>query len=124
MRTSRRQWMKQTIATAALSPALASAANPKKNGYDVDEVERRLHRLKERNSILDAVLEDMQRFQQGLGADDRERLDQYFTSVRELEERLHIAGEWEQRPKAVTEAGPPSDIADMALPVIVSFPRL
>jgi D-serine deaminase-like pyridoxal phosphate-dependent protein len=34
--------MKQTIATAAFSPALASAANVKKNGYDVDEIERRL----------------------------------------------------------------------------------
>lgn len=34
--------MKQTIATAALSPAPAAAANPNKNGYDVDEVERRL----------------------------------------------------------------------------------
>ena len=33
--------MKQTIATAALSPALAAAAHHK-NGYDVDEVERRL----------------------------------------------------------------------------------
>jgi D-serine deaminase-like pyridoxal phosphate-dependent protein len=33
--------MKQTIATAALSPALASAAAPK-NGYDVDDIERRL----------------------------------------------------------------------------------
>jgi D-serine deaminase-like pyridoxal phosphate-dependent protein len=33
--------MKQTIATAALSPALASAASPK-NGYDVDDIERRL----------------------------------------------------------------------------------
>ena len=46
---------------------------------------RRLHQLKERGSILDALAEDMQRFQRGLGASDRNRLEQYFTSVRELE---------------------------------------
>ncbi|MFT4690200.1 MAG: hypothetical protein ACI9OD_002416 [Limisphaerales bacterium] len=63
------------------------------------EVERRLHQLKERGSILDVLSEDMRRFQRDLGQNDRSRLDQYFTSVRELEERLHTAGEWERTPK-------------------------
>jgi len=76
------------------------------------EVERRLHELRERGSILDAVRDDMRRFQAKLGADDRERLDQYFTSVRELEGRLHTAGEWEKKPKPTTTLEPPEDILD------------
>ncbi len=79
-----------------------------------NEVEVRLRKLRERGSILDAVSEDMRRFQKKLGTDDRERLDQYFTSVRELEERLHTAGEWEREPKPTTELEPPKDILDKA----------
>jgi hypothetical protein len=78
------------------------------------EVARRLHRLRERGSILDAVGDDMRSFRRKLGAGDRERLDQYFTSVRELEERLHAAGEWEQRAKPPVDREPPRDIPDKA----------
>ncbi len=78
------------------------------------EVARRLHQLKERGSILDVVADDMRSFSRGLGSNDRERLDQYFTSVRELEERLHTAGEWEQKPKPKTEQEEPRDILDKA----------
>ena len=78
------------------------------------EVEQRLIQLEERDSILDAVNEDMRRFSHDLGHDDRERLDQYFTSVRELEERLHVAGEWEKKPKPITDREPPKDILDNA----------
>jgi hypothetical protein len=79
---------------------------------DAAEIERSVRRLEERASILDAVREDMKGFQKGLGSADRERLDHYFTSVRELEERLHLAGEWERRPKPATAATEPPDIAD------------
>ncbi|MDF1861711.1 MAG: DUF1552 domain-containing protein [Verrucomicrobiales bacterium] len=84
------------------------------------EVERRLHQLQERGSILDAVRDDMRGFQRQLGIDDRERIDQYFTAVRELEESLHRAGEWEQKPKPTTEQPPPEDIPDKAR----FFPKL
>ncbi len=79
---------------------------------DAGEIERSVRRLEERGSILDAVFEDMKEFPKNLGSVDRERLDQYFTSIRELEERLHLAGEWERRPKPATEATEPADIAD------------
>jgi len=78
------------------------------------EVEQRLRQLRERGSILDAVLAETRQFSRGLGSDDRERLDQYFTSVRELEERLQVAGEWEQRPKPTVDLEPPQDIRDNA----------
>jgi hypothetical protein len=81
---------------------------------DANEVAARLRRLKERGSVLDAVSDDMRDFQRGLGSQDRSRLDQYLTSVRELEERLVISGEWEKKPKPQTQAKPPQDIPDKA----------
>jgi Protein of unknown function (DUF1552) len=79
------------------------------------EVEHRLRQLKERGSILDAVNAETKQFSRGLGGGDRERLDQYFTSVRELEDRLQVAGEWEQRPKPRVEIEPPQDVRDNSL---------
>lgn len=74
----------------------------------------RLQRLRERGSVLDVLRDDVQGFQRGLGQSDRLRLDQYLTSVRELEERLVDSGEWEQKPKPMTTATPPQDIPDRA----------
>ena len=79
------------------------------------EVERQLHRLEERGSILDTLLDDTKQFGQRLGRDDRARLDQYLTSVREVEERLHLAGEWEKRPKPTAARPEPAGIQDKKL---------
>jgi hypothetical protein len=43
-----------------------------------------------RQSVLSAVTEDRQRLMKSLGAADRERMDQYFTSVRQLEQQLEL----------------------------------
>jgi hypothetical protein len=56
----------------------------------------------------------MHSFQRELGNADKTRLDQYLTSVRELEQRLHVSGEWEQKPKPSTAATEPKDIHDKA----------
>ena len=93
------------------------------------EVRQRLHRLEDRESILDAVRDDMRLMRKQLGATDRDRLDQYFTSVRELEERLRTAGEWEQKPKPKADRDPPKDIPDRAkffpkLDLMLSMARL
>ena len=47
--------------------------------------------------------------QRDVGARDRERLDQYFTGVRDLEERLGEAREWEHKPKPVVQRPAPVD---------------
>ena len=78
-------------------------------------VERQLHRLEERGSILDTLLDETQQFSQRLGSDDRHRLDQYFTSVRELEDRLQAAREWERRAKPAAPQAEPDDIQDNKL---------
>jgi hypothetical protein len=46
---------------------------------------------------------------------DRARLDQYFTSVRDLEHRLQASKGWERKPKPVVNAPVPVDPADPAL---------
>lgn len=43
-----------------------------------------------RKSVLSAVLEDTKRLKLELGSHDQHRLDQYFTSVRQLEQQLDI----------------------------------
>ena len=82
---------------------------------DQAEVARQLRRIEERGSILDTLREDAKQFSRNLGSDDKACLDQYFTSVREVEERLHSAREWELRPKPTTTQPPPEDIQDKKL---------
>src|SRR4029077_5794632 len=45
---------------------------------------------------------------------DREKLDEYLTSVRELEQRLVIDESWARRPKPRVTAEPPRDIPNAA----------
>src|SRR5262249_5176430 len=40
---------------------------------------------------------------------DRDRLDQYFTSVRDLETQLHESEEWEKKPKPTVKVPEPKD---------------
>ncbi|MDA8633458.1 DUF1552 domain-containing protein [Verrucomicrobiales bacterium] len=79
-----------------------------------NETERRLDQLKERGSILDVLSDDMKAVQRKANHGDRQRVEQYLTSIRELEQQLHSAGEWEQKPKPTIDAEPPEDILDQA----------
>src|SRR5262245_53490042 len=51
----------------------------------------RLKRGRLRASVLDAVLEDAHSLERTLGGADRQKLDQYLSSVRDLEDRIHRA---------------------------------
>lgn len=64
-----------------------------------DEVEAQVRKLAQGQSILDAVAGQAKDLQRSVGARDRDRLDQYFTSVRDLEQRMEMSKEWERRPK-------------------------
>lgn len=79
------------------------------------EIQRQLYHLEERGSILDTLLDDTRQFRKNLGRDDQTRLDQYLTSVREIEERLETARQWETHPKPETDQTPPDDIRDPKL---------
>ena len=77
-------------------------------------VATRRRQLREHESILDALGDDARRLETQVSAADRRRLDQYLTSVRELEERLQVAGAWEERPKPPAPAAKPDDVTDRA----------
>ena len=72
-----------------------------------DEVQAQARKLEDGRSILDAVGEQAKSMQSGLGSGDKEKLDEYFTSVRELERRLAVSEEWSKKPKPKVDAKPP-----------------
>ena len=69
-------------------------------------------RLKDDRSLLDSLREKTRRLEREVGAADRERLDQYFTSVRELEHRLATAEGWIGKPKPKVTAAKPDELSD------------
>lgn len=79
-----------------------------------EEVAAQARRLRDGQSILDVVGAEADGLASDLPARDREKLDEYLTSVRELERRLASAEEWSLRPKPVVAVEPPQDIADSA----------
>lgn len=79
-----------------------------------DEVAAQIKRLKDGRSILDHVQSQAKSLQSDLGSSDREKLDEYFTSVRELEKRLAIAEEWSRKPKPKVDAKQPQDVTNPA----------
>jgi hypothetical protein len=82
---------------------------------DAEAVARQKHRLESRGSILDTLREETRRFSGELGRADRLRLEQYVTSVREVEERMAAARLWEARPKPPAPGPAPEDIQDKKL---------
>ncbi|HQU44051.1 MAG TPA: DUF1552 domain-containing protein [Pirellulales bacterium] len=78
------------------------------------EVELQSEKLRQGRSILDAVSDEARRFARRVGAADRQKLGEYFTSVREMEQRLAKAQEWAHKPKPKVDAEPPRDIANNA----------
>ena len=75
------------------------------------EVDAQLRKLAQGQSILDAVGSQAKDLQRSVGARDRDRLDQYFTSVRELEQRMEMSKVWEKRAKPQVTAAVPLDPA-------------
>ena len=61
------------------------------NGSLRETAESRARRQQAHKSILDFVLTDAQQLQRDLGVNDRQKLDEYLTSVREIEQRIERA---------------------------------
>lgn len=62
-------------------------------------LEKRKYLLSKQRSVLDAVLSDAKSMQGKLSKTDREKVDEYFQSVRDIEVRLNKSEEWLERPK-------------------------
>jgi len=68
-----------------------------------------------RRSILDLTMQDTQTLKRDLGATDRRKLDEYLTSVREMETRLQKTADTSEIPAGVTKpTGIPVDYAEHA----------
>jgi len=74
-----------------------------------EEVEAQIRALDTGRSILDVVAEQARDLQRNVGERDKSRLDQYFTSVRDLEHRLQESKGWENKPKPVVKEAAPVD---------------
>ncbi len=79
------------------------------------EVDAKIAELDTGRSILDTVAGQVRRLEQSVGSDDRARLDQYFTSVRDLESRLQASRGWERKPKPVVKVAEPQDLPNPSL---------
>lgn len=69
--------------------------------FEVPEggIEEERSGLRRRGSILDAVLDEARDLDRRIGREDRTRLDQYLTSVREVEIRTERADSWLDIPR-------------------------
>lgn len=77
-----------------------------------DEVRAQQQKLQLGRSILDDVRAQAARLQGALGSSDRDKLEEYLTSVRDLERRLQIEEQWLTRPLPIVAATPPVDISN------------
>jgi hypothetical protein len=78
------------------------------------EVDRQVREIDAGRSILDVVSDQARALRKDVGARDRARLDQYYSSVRDLEHRLQESRGWARKPKPTVKAAPPVDPASPA----------
>ncbi len=80
-----------------------------------DEIAGQIRKLDTGRSILDALAEQASDLRRSASNHDRGRLDQFFFSVRDLEQRLLASREWESKPKPEVSVPEPVDFSNPAL---------
>jgi hypothetical protein len=80
------------------------------------EAARRDDDFRRRQSVLDIVRDDARRMQRKLGKADRQQLDQYFNSVRQLEKQLARRIDWADRPKPTPDTKGTGDYGESLTP--------
>jgi len=79
------------------------------------EVSAQERDLEDGRSIMDTVLEDAHAMERSVSSADRTKLDQFFTAVRETEQRLVKAQAWSKTPKPKVDAPQPGPLNDTDL---------
>lgn len=74
--------------------------------------EQQAGQVREGRSIMDLVGDDAKSLSRELGSGDRDRLDEYFSSVRQLEKRMEKSERWAKLPKPKVDADIPQDVRD------------
>lgn len=78
------------------------------------EKSAQIERLREGQSVLDTVREAARRMQKRISRRDRQKLDQYFTAVREAERQFHKSEQWQHKPKPSVDAKTPATVRDQS----------
>ncbi len=109
----------QTLSFTRSGAPISAERSPKKLFQKLfvqgkpEEVAANVEAIRQGRSMLDFVGEQSRRLNRSLSKSDQQRMDQYFTAVRDLEQRLESSEAWEHRPKPVVTAQPPEDIDDI-----------
>jgi hypothetical protein len=74
------------------------------------EIERQKRMLEDGRSILDSLSSQTRALQKKVSSADRERLDEYFESLRSAENHFGEANAWLEKPKPKVDAEQPKDI--------------
>ena len=107
-------WMRSGVNVAPINnPARIFQALFVQNDETMRNAERRT--LSNRGSVLDALLESAKTLHGQLNAADRGKLDQYLTSVRDVEHRLQMSREWLDKPKPESPIEPVEDLERMQI---------
>ena len=80
--------------------------------FVTDSPERRARRAEENKvqaSILDSVMEEAGRLSKRVNKEDKDKLDEYLTSVRDVEKRLELRQRWTSHPKPTAPFEKPSN---------------
>ncbi len=76
---------------------------------DEDQARQRSARYLRQGSILDAVMEQARAMGRRLSKRDQQKMDQYLTSVREVEKTLQQEGAWVHRPRPEVDMKEPKN---------------
>jgi len=82
---------------------------------DPQTTAERVESLRAGRSVLDYVGSGARKLERVASAEDRQRLEQYFTAVRDLEDRMQRAEVWERRRKPRPKAPPPPEAPEQEL---------
>lgn len=108
----------QTLSFTRSGAAISAERSPKRLFQKLfvqgkpEEVEAAAEAIRQGRSMLDFLRDQSARLANAVSEADRKRLDEYQTSVRELERRLQSAEAWEYKPKPKVGAQAPADVDD------------
>ena len=88
---------------------------------DAASIGKERTRLTDRASVLDALRESAGKLERQLTAADRQKLDQYLTSVRAVEKQLQMSQVWLDKPKPTSPIDPVVDQERMHIEEIPLF---
>ena len=108
----------QTLSFTRSGAPISAERSPKKLFQTLflqgkkEEIAANVEAIQQGRSMLDFVADQSKRLNRTLSKADQSRMDEYLSSVRELERRLHSSEEWEYRAKPAVSAKAPDDIDD------------